>query len=448
MEYLLLGVLAGTIAGIVPGIGVFASLLILYPWLTGLNIVDCFVFYLALTSTTQYMGSVSATLLGVPGEASSLPAIYEGHTLFKKGHGATAISGAAMGSLVGGFLVLGLITLVAPFLYYVHYFFNTYVQSIVLYGVLFLMLFYSNKNFFVSLFLCLLGFGLGLIGCTDWGLISLKTSCVTPPGLTFIEDDLSVGLPLISVIAAFYVVPQLFHIETARVYNTQQFSNTLIEHFKFYFQNISASLRGTFLGFWLGFTPGGSTVLSSNTAHRLEVKREKHRGTYEKGNYRALIAAETANNAAAFTTLVPLLALGIPFSASEALFYDIITAKGFSFMSDVDVGFFMQNVAYSLVWINIIAFFIAWPFAKYISYLYRIPPQIINITVFIVLCCVIYYVGSFMFAGWYNLGVFLFLLPFGFILRKYDTMPLVFIFILHDRFITNGHTIVGLFNTL
>ena len=122
MEYLLLGVLAGTVAGIVPGIGVFASLLILYPWLTSLNIIDTFVFYLALTSTTQYIGSVSATILGVPGEASSLPAIYEGHTLFKKGRGATAISGAAMGSLVGGFIVLGLITLVAPFLYYVHYF--------------------------------------------------------------------------------------------------------------------------------------------------------------------------------------------------------------------------------------------------------------------------------------------------------------------------------------
>ena len=64
MEYLLLGVLAGTVAGIVPGIGVFASLLMLYPWLTGLDIIDCFVFYLALTSTTQYIGSVSATILG------------------------------------------------------------------------------------------------------------------------------------------------------------------------------------------------------------------------------------------------------------------------------------------------------------------------------------------------------------------------------------------------
>lgn len=448
MEYLLLGVLAGTVAGIVPGVGTFATLLILYPWLTSLNIIDIFVFYLALTSTTQYIGSVSATILGVPGEASSLPAIYEGHTLFKKGRGATAISGAAMGSLVGGFIVLGLITLVAPFLYYVHYFFNTYAQAIVLYSVLFLMLFYSNKSFFISLLLCLLGFGLGLLGCSEWGLNDYQTHCVTPPGFSFIEADLSTGLPLISVIGAFYVIPQLLHIETVKSTNTQQISNTLIEHFKYYYQNISASLRGTFLGFWLGFTPGGSTILSSNTAHRLEVKREKARGTYEKGNYRALISAETANNAAAFTTLVPLLALGIPFAASEALFYDIITSKGFSFTSDIDVGFFMQHVAYSLVWINILAFFIAWPFAKYIIYFYKIPPKIINSFVFLVLCGVIFYVGSLMFAEWYSLGVFLFLCPFGYLLRKYDVMPLVFVYILHDRFIMNGHTIIDLFNTL
>lgn len=446
MEYLLLGVLAGTIAGIVPGVGVFATLLILYPWLTSLSIIDTFVFYLALTSTTQYIGSVSATLLGVPGEASSLPAVYEGHTLFKKGKGAVAISGAALGSLVGGFVVLGLITLVAPFLYYAHHFFNTYVQAIVLYSVLFLMLFYSNRNFFISLLLCLFGLALGLVGCSQWGLSSYDNHCFTPPGFSFVEADISTGLPLISVIAAIYVVPQLLNIETTRVSNIHQISNTLVEHFKYYYNNISASLRGTFLGFWLGFTPGGSTVLASNTAHRLEVKREKQRGVYEKGNYRALVSAETANNAAAFTTLVPLLALGIPFAASEALFYDIITAKGFSFMGDIDVGFFMQNVAYNLVLINIFAFLLAWPFAKYVSYIYKIPPQMINVAVFCILCAVIYHVGSYMFAGWYYLGVFAVLLPIGYLLKKYDTMPLIFIFILHDRFIMNGHTILGLFN--
>ena len=309
------------------------------------------------------------------------------------------------------------------------------------------MLFYSNKSFFISLFLSLFGFGLGLLGCTEWSGTH-ESVCYTPPGFSFVHEDLSVGLPLISVIGALYVVPQLFHIEKYDNRKIHQISNTLLEHFKYYFQNISASIRGTFIGFWLGFTPGGSTVLSANTAHRMEVKREKLRGTYEKGNYRSLVAAETANNAAAFTTLVPLLALGIPFAASEALFYDIITAKGFSFTSDIDVGFFMQNIAYSLVWINIIAFFIAWPFAKYISYLYRIPPQIINAIVFLVLCGVIYYVGTLMFAGLYNLGVFLILLPIGFLFKKFDTMPLVFIFILHDRFIMNGFTLTGLYHTL
>ena len=73
-----------------------------------------------------------------------------------------------------------------------------------------------------------------------------------------------------------------------------------------------------------------------------------------KGNYRVLIAAETAN-CSCFHYFSSSTSFRIPFAASEALFYDIITAKGFSFMADIDVGFFMKNVAYSLVWINILA---------------------------------------------------------------------------------------------
>ena len=165
MEYLLLGVMAGTIAGILPGVGIFATLLLLYPWLLTLPIIDTFVFYLALTSTTQYIGSVSATILAVPGESSSLPAIYEGNTMYKKGLGGVAISGAAIGSVVGALLTLGLITLVSPYLTYIYYFFNTYIQAFVLWGVLLIMLFFSNKNIFISGGLACAGLWLGYIGC-------------------------------------------------------------------------------------------------------------------------------------------------------------------------------------------------------------------------------------------------------------------------------------------
>ena len=104
MEYILLGVAVGTLAGLMPGIGIFASLLICYPWMLQLSVAEAFSFYLALATTTQYIGSVSATIFGVPGEASSLPAVTEGNTLYNKGLGGDAISGAALGSLLAGSL--------------------------------------------------------------------------------------------------------------------------------------------------------------------------------------------------------------------------------------------------------------------------------------------------------------------------------------------------------
>ena len=109
MEYLVLGVVAGTIAGLIPGVGIFATLLLLYPFILDLSFTDAFVFYLALVSTTQYVGSVTATVFGMPGEASSLPAVYEGNALFKQGKGSLAISGAAIGSVLGGLLTLALV---------------------------------------------------------------------------------------------------------------------------------------------------------------------------------------------------------------------------------------------------------------------------------------------------------------------------------------------------
>lgn len=438
MEFILYGLVAGTIAGLMPGVGIFATLLILYPWLLQLNVVDCFIFYLALTSTTQYVGSVSATILGVPGESSSLPAVYEGNALYKKGLGGLAISGAAMGSVLGGLLVLGLITLVAPYLHYVYYFFNTYVQAIVLYSVLLIMIFFSNKSFIISALLAGLGFYLGYIGCEyldGWG------SCHVPID----NPDITTGLPLISVIGALFVFPQLLKFSNPNLENkTAQIDTSFFEHIKFFITNISSSLRGTGIGFFLGFTPGGSTALSSNTAHRYEVLREKRKNRYEQGNYRALVAAETSNNAAAFTTLLPLFILGIPFAASEALFYDIIISKGFIFTSEFDMVFFMKNIAYNLVIINILAFFIAWPFAKYITYIMMIPQKVLNLSVFIILIFVIYNVGDPFFQSEYYLITFFALLPIGYLIRNYDTMPLVFVFILQDRFFMNAITIKDL----
>ena len=104
--FVLFGIICGTFAGLVPGVGVFVTLAITYPFIILFEMYEIILFYVALASTTQYIGSVPAILFGVPGESSSLPAVKEGAILQKQGLGNYAISSSAIGSLVGSILVI------------------------------------------------------------------------------------------------------------------------------------------------------------------------------------------------------------------------------------------------------------------------------------------------------------------------------------------------------
>ena len=163
----LLGILSGVVAGLLPGVGVFVTMITLYPFLIELSFTDLTVFYIALVSTTQYIGSVTATYLGIPGESSSLPAVVEGNSLHKKGFGSLAISGAALGSLLGALLTLGLIISLSSFLPYLYFFYNTYAQFIIFFGIILYLIITSKSGWLIASALSILAFYLSSIGCVE-----------------------------------------------------------------------------------------------------------------------------------------------------------------------------------------------------------------------------------------------------------------------------------------
>ena len=436
MEILLLGVALGAIAGLIPGVGVFTTLLLFYPIVYDFSIPDIFIFYIALVSTTQYIGSISATILAVPGESSSLPAVYEGHALFRKGLGGLAISGAALGSLFGALIVLVLVSAISPYFSNISYFFNSFVQAIVISAVIILLLYTSNSSLIILLFLGAFAWWLASIGC---GLVD----CYVPVDYV----DLYTGLPTLSVVCAMYVFPQL--LKTSDKANTKDFHQkpfSILYHLLYYCQNIGSSIKGTVIGFFLGFTPGASMTLSSNTAYRLEVLNQKRKGTYKQGNYNALVSAETANNAATLSNLLPLFLLGIPLGGSEVIFYDLISSKGFVFYRDFTYEFFVDTIVYNLLIINLLAFLLAWPFAKYIKIFSLIPYNILRAFVFFLLCYTLYTIGGQFYQSEYFLFVFLILLPVGYLFRNQDMLPFIFIFILQEHLYHLGLTLYGHLN--
>jgi|TARA_R110000803_G_scaffold100688_1_gene168737 putative tricarboxylic transport membrane protein len=426
IPYTLIGVGFGVLAGFIPGIGIFATLMILYPWLLDFTGLQLIAFYIGIASTTQYIGSVTATVFAVPGESSSLPSVIEGHALYKQGHGGVAISGAAIGSFVGSFIVLGIVSLFVPTLENLYYFYSTYIQAGIILLVIGLIILASSKKG-IACILAFFGYILGTIGCRD-----IDASCFA----TFNNDDLTTGLPFISVILAMYIFPIVIN-----NWNISSMSNSKIEiktgniilHLKKYWDNIGASLRGTVVGFFAGFTPGLSTTMSSNMCYALEKWVQRRKKAYQVGNYPSLVSAETGNNAGAFAALLPLIVLGIPIVPSEALLYELASAKGFILGGENFSADFFSTVAYLLVITNFIALVISWPFAKYICYISKLNYKVLQSIILFVLVGVIMHVGSQFWQSFYYLMVFLTLLPIGVMLRKYNMMPLVFAFLIAGR---------------
>jgi putative tricarboxylic transport membrane protein len=424
LPVLLLGCIAGIIAGFIPGVGVFVTMTLLYPWLLSMDGIQLLTFYVALASTTQYIGSISATVFAVPGETSSLPAVKEGHAMFLQGQGGLAISGAAIGSFFGSVLILCICFLFYPYLEKISLLYNTYLQAVVLFFVAVLICM-ATEHPGKSFILAISGYLLGLIGCRD-----IDGKCF----YTFNDPDLMSGLPLLPVIVAIYIFPKLLksYNFNSTLLERKTIENNFIDHAIYFSKNWVTVIRSSVVGFLAGFTPGVSTTISANLAYTLEKHIQMKKKVYKEGDYRSLIAAETANNAGAFSCLLPLLILGIPIVPSEALLYEIASAKGFIFGQNFTIENF-KFLAIVLVIVNLIALSVAWPFAKYVCLLHKIPLKILNILIFISLIGVMYIAGDKLFQSGYYLIVFFTLLPIGYMLRNYNTLPLIFTFVVQTR---------------
>ena len=421
----LVGISAGFVSGFIPGIGNFACLLILFPYLFTLDPIQILILYVALTTISQYIGSIPAITYGVPGESSSIPAVIESKNLKDSKQTYRAIVQSAIGSTFGGIIVLLCTWLAVDHLMVLMKFFDTKAQLVLYFGMLIIMTFVVTSNTVImNIFLICLGIGLGLIGYNRWFAM---------PIMTFDRPELYGGLPLIVVIIVLLGLPEIlknFNIK-------QKYVPLQKEKIKINFNFITSSWY-TLVGFIGGLAPGMTTTMSSQLAYlysKIKTKDPVDRIT----------AAETANNAGAFSQLIPLMLLGIPLIGSEALILNVMYAKGF-YLGQSTFPEVFQTVGFSLVIINIVGLILAWPLARHISKLFQIDLKIIYSVIFTILLLVVLWVGHSNFQIVFYALTFLALLPIAIMLRHYDTMPLIFAFLIHDRLFELAFRSYYLFN--
>jgi putative tricarboxylic transport membrane protein len=431
------GIVMGLLAGMLPGIGNVVSLILVYPFITDFDLFQIVLFYMCLAGASQYTGSVVATTLAIPGETSSLPAVTEGHRMFLDGRGNYAISNSAIGSFVGaGIASLIMLTFLPVGVYAISKFYNTHVQSVILIGVaIFLVMTYAGQKWTHNLVLFALGWFLSSIGFSKQ---------LQQYNWDFMIDYekfyyLHFGLPLYPVVVSLFVFPIFIKEWNSPRPNSSALAglwdSRFIQHLREFANNIGSALRGTLIGSLCGLVPHMTATLASNVAYIREMALGKKKGTYnKKGDIKSLVSAETANNAAGLTQLTPLLLIGIPITTSEAIVLNIIenNMQVINWETTVATGMFGKLVVYFVV-MNALCLLAAWPFAKHLHVLFRINQKLLYTLTFLVLMVLVFYMGSMVSQQMYYVWVTLALLPLGYLLKRWDTLILVFAFVLEGQ---------------
>jgi putative tricarboxylic transport membrane protein len=319
--YCLLGVLLGTLIGVLPGIGPVATIAMLLPATFTLPPVSALIMLAGIYYGAQYGGSTTAILVNLPGESSSVVTALDGYQMARQGKAGTALAIAALGSFFAGCVATFLLAAAAPPLAQIAFKFGPaeYFSLMVLGLIAAVVL--AHGSVIKAVAMIVLGLVLGLVG-TDVNSGMARYSFNIP--------ELIDGLNFVCVAMGMFgfaeVIKNLENTGERQVF-TKEVHNLLPSK-----QDLKdaapAILRGTALGSLLGILPGGGAVLAAFSAYTLEKKISKHPERFGKGEIKGVAAPEAANNAAAQTSFIPLLTLGIPPNPVMAMMVGAMIIQG------------------------------------------------------------------------------------------------------------------------
>jgi TctA family transporter len=312
LGYCFVGVLVGTLVGVLPGLGPLATMAMLLPLTFNLAPVTALIMLAGIYYGAQYGGSTTAILVNLPGESSSVVTCLDGYQMARQGRAGSALAVAALGSFFAGTFATLVIAGFAPPLAEVALNFGpaAYFSLMVLGLVSAVVL--AAGSLLKAFAMILLGILLGLVG-TDVNSGMAR--------YTFHLSALSDGIGFVIVaMGVFGFTEVIVNLErkAKREILAGKVDNLWLtgEEFK---AAAPAVVRGTMLGSLLGILPGGGALLSSFAAYTLEKRVSKNRAMFGKGAIEGVAAPESANNAGAQTSFIPLLTLGIPSNPVMAL---------------------------------------------------------------------------------------------------------------------------------
>jgi putative tricarboxylic transport membrane protein len=305
---------------VLPGLGPLATLSMLLPITFYLPPVAALIMLAGIYYGAQYGGSTTAILVNLPGESSSVVTCLDGYQMARNGRAGAALAIAAVGSLFAGTVATFLIALASPALgamalqFLAPEYFSLMVLGLV--GSIVL----ARGSMLKALAMALLGLVIGLIG-TDVNSGFQR--------FTFDIPELSDGIGFVPVAMGMFGITEiLINLEQKTGRSISALIGSLMPTREEIRRSVPAVLRGTAVGSVLGVLPGGGALLSSFAAYALEKKMSREPGRFGKGAVEGVAAPESANNAGAQTSFIPLLTLGIPSNPVMAIMVGAMMIHG------------------------------------------------------------------------------------------------------------------------
>jgi TctA family transporter len=319
--YAFVGCILGTLIGVLPGIGPVATIAMLLPITFNLNPLSALIMLAGIYYGAQYGGSTTAILVNIPGEASSVVTCLDGYQMARQGRAGPALAVAALGSFFAGCVATLIIAVAAPPLAEVALKFGpSEYFSLMVFGLIAATVL-AHGSLIKAIAMVVWGLLFGIIG-TDVNSGVLRFTFDIPE----LSDGIGFVIVAMGMFGATEIIMNLEMAEKREIF-TSKVTNLwpTKQDFK---DSWAAVLRGTALGSCLGILPGGGALLASFGAYTVEKKVSRHPERFGKGAIQGVAGPESANNAGAQTSFIPMLTLGIPGNAVMALMIGALMIQG------------------------------------------------------------------------------------------------------------------------
>jgi putative tricarboxylic transport membrane protein len=321
LMYCFLGSLIGTAIGVLPGLGPPATIALLLPVTYGIPPASALILLAGIFYGAMYGGSTTSILLNIPGEAASVVTCIDGYQMARQGRAGTALAVSAVSSFVAGTVgIIGLMLLAPPLATFALKFGAPENAALLILGLM-MVGYLGGGSMVKGLMMAALGLLLGTVGLDPimgaprftYGIFKLSE------GFEFVLVAMGLfGIGEVLVNVEQTIKPEILRAKIRGLLGTR-------EDWRLATPPIG---RGSLLGFLIGVLPGGGATIASFVSYALEKRLSRHHGRFGQGVVEGVAAPEAANNAAATSSFIPLLTLGIPGNASIALIFAALLIHG------------------------------------------------------------------------------------------------------------------------